>query len=565
MQLIIDGKNAILKQGSSFDYVSENRSFSDADDYTLSITLPLSGCASNIDIFGHIDRKDITARSAVFPASIIDGTFSKHGVITVVEASDVEIKCQFLEGRSVQNFDTTFDDIYINDLDLGLYSIIGLPADPDVFLRPGSGCEAVVLPWVNDNTGDIMNCMELRDGRLVWAQSTRDMGGVSFMPYLITIARRICNCVGYQCDFSQWESSDDRFLLVCNALPYTWDIYSYARALPHWSVAQFFEELERILVCEIDIDHRDKSIAMRFCSDIDPMASEVRLDNVLDSFSADLSYDDSMCQYKGVANIRYKECSYSMWKYYQCEWLIGMLKAKGYYREFDTVSEFLEYFVSVSGRPSRVTRDDYDYLYYVKETDRYYLYRNWRNPGLGSPSTRLEVNQFGDRIVDNDSDNNLELEMAPACIDRADNDHGDCLFLQFSSYAEDSAVDENGITQPVAYATLMNGEPDGKPEYYDRIYLAYWDGSWTGSSQYPPCPDNSPLNLKHRYATYLKGTDIDPKHRVKFSWISDTLPSPRSVFNICGKRYLCEKITATFTENGMSQLLKGEFFPLIEN
>lgn len=32
--------------------------------------------------------------------------------------------------------------------------------------------------------------------------------------------------------------------------------------------------------------------------------------------------------------------------------------------------------------------------------------------------------------------------------------------------------------------------------------------------------------------------------------------SVRSVFHIKGKHYLCKKITATFTENGMSQLLK---------
>lgn len=381
------------------------------------------------------------------------------------------------------------------------------------------------------------------------------------MPYLITIAKRICDCIGYQCDFSQWESSDDRFLLICNALPYTWDIHSYARALPHWSVAQFFEELEKILVCEIDIDHRDKSIAMRFCSDIDPMALEVRLDNVLDSFSADLSYDDSMCQYKGVANIRYKECSYSMWKYYQCEWLIEMLKAKGYYKECDTLDEFHTIFGY--GSPIIIGKPDYDSIYYIKELDRYYVWSAVKIIVTGHLYT--EINQFGDRIFNSDSENNMELETAPAEIKWTDSDYGLTLFLQFSSYAEDSQIDENGIKQPMAYATLMNGEPDGKPEYYDRIYLAYWDGSWTGSSQYPPCPDNSPLNLKHRYATYLKGTDIDPKHRVKFSWISDTLPSPRSVFNICGKRYLCEKITATFTENGMSQLLKGEFFPLIEN
>ena len=121
MQLIIDGKNAVLKKGSSFDYISENRSFSDADDYTLSITLPLSGCPENLDIFGHVDRMDIDSRHIVLEASIIDRAFSKNGIITVVEATEVEVKCQFLEGRSVQNFLTTFDDVYINELSLGSY------------------------------------------------------------------------------------------------------------------------------------------------------------------------------------------------------------------------------------------------------------------------------------------------------------------------------------------------------------------------------------------------------------------------------------------------------------
>ena len=42
------------------------------------------------------------------------------------------------------------------------------------------------------------------------------------------------------------------------------------------------------------------------------------------------------------------------------------------------------------------------------------------------------------------------------------------------------------------------------------------------------------------------------------------IPDVRSVFLIRGKRYICEKITATFTENGMSQLLKGVFYPIAE-
>ena len=59
--------------------------------------------------------------------------------------------------------------------------------------------------------------------------------------------------------------------------------------------------------------------------------------------------------------------------------------------------------------------------------------------------------------------------------------------------------------------------------------------------------------------------NIDPKMKTTFKFLSDTIPDVRSVFHIRGKRYICEKITATFTEkNGMSQLLKGVFYPMQE-
>ncbi len=57
---------------------------------------------------------------------------------------------------------------------------------------------------------------------------------------------------------------------------------------------------------------------------------------------------------------------------------------------------------------------------------------------------------------------------------------------------------------------------------------------------------------------------INPKLKTTFKFLADTIPNPRAVFFIKGKKYLCEKITATFSENGMSQLLKGIFYPIVD-
>lgn len=59
MNIIIDNKRAVLKSGSSFEYIAENRYFTGSDSYTLTITFPLKGCKENIEIFGHINRMDV--------------------------------------------------------------------------------------------------------------------------------------------------------------------------------------------------------------------------------------------------------------------------------------------------------------------------------------------------------------------------------------------------------------------------------------------------------------------------------------------------------------------------
>ncbi len=157
MQIYVNGKLAALKKGTSFEYVAENRMFSGSDGYTLSITFPLRQCQNNIEIFGHINRMDVLASNVIFDCEIRDRNFYKAGSITITEIDDSEVKTQFLEGRSKQNFDKTFDDIFINELDLGSAQgcIDSSPADAWNPVRQQMKC--VALPWVNEASGNIQN------------------------------------------------------------------------------------------------------------------------------------------------------------------------------------------------------------------------------------------------------------------------------------------------------------------------------------------------------------------------------------------------------------------------
>lgn len=160
MEIIINNQQAILEQGTSFDFIAENRLFTGSDSYTLTITFPLRGCAQNIAIFGHIHRAEVAKNKVVFDCEIRDRDFYRSGTITITEISDVEVKTQFLEGRSEQNFDETFDDIYLNELDLGYptsrVAVAGHCMDD---MRPYPDNFWIPLPWVNNTSGNIQNEM----------------------------------------------------------------------------------------------------------------------------------------------------------------------------------------------------------------------------------------------------------------------------------------------------------------------------------------------------------------------------------------------------------------------
>lgn len=177
MQIYINNKLAALKQGTSFEYVSENRLFSGSNGYTLTITFSLKDCPQNQQIFGHINRADVSAGMVVFDCEIRDKSFYKFGCITITEINEAEVKTQFLNGRSELNFDSSFGKVYINELDLGKPATTSpsgvVPAHAWWYVDWST--EAVALPWVNDASGNIQNCATYNGTSYVWHSDTRGL------------------------------------------------------------------------------------------------------------------------------------------------------------------------------------------------------------------------------------------------------------------------------------------------------------------------------------------------------------------------------------------------------
>lgn len=597
MEIRINGRDAVLKSGTSFEYVAENRLFSGSDGYTLSITFPLKDCPENIAVFGNINRADVIARKVIYECEIRHGKFFKFGSITVNEINASEVKCQFLEGRSERNFSQSFDDIYINELDLGSWPS-GKPAPAQAWW-PGNSSrpEAVALPWVNDYSGNIQNLAEYvidnanqNRGHHEWHTDT---WGLSWQPYLITIVARICEAVGYSCDLSEWERSEEhRYLLVCNTLPAAWYTPQYARALPHWTVAEFFEKLELFLNAEFEINHRAKSVGFAFTQSVLKASGTVQLRDVIDEHSTEVSVEDARCEYQEAKNLVYKECDHAVWKYYSCDWFIKAWKDRAVV--YNSMSELLAAnrgWRTWDGQHHR--NSQIDRLLYAKDADAYFVIRAVsRSAYFDRIRLRFTykcvlqpVNMFGGRIVDeSENADQIEIEFVPARIDYTEEKYGKVLFLSFSGYDEDNAEGEDESNYPFMQThpiqSLEAGEKEKKAEYYDRIYIGFWDGSQNHGSKLPSpwtediliADDWSNFNYLHFNMRLNNGAlnsrrivhRIDLKKKITFKFIADNIPDVRAVFNIHGKNYVCEKITATFTEQGMSQLLKGVFYPIAE-
>ena len=621
----------MLKSGFSFDYVTENRLFLGRDGYTLSMAFPLKDCPENIEIFGQIHRADVTKNKINFECSIISGRTSLFGTLSVVKISETEVECQFSEGRCAQTVADPFDETFINELELGRQPDTGSYTPEQAWRGIANGNNEVALPWINEAyPTQFNNWVVYENNSYKWDKNvyvnrrpttehmaSLNASSLSWQPYLIFIAKKICDAIGYTYDFSEWENSDYRYIIICNTLPYTWTegaLRDYKSILPKWTVTEFFEKLELLLMCEFDIDHKAGHITFSLSKTKLAQIQPVEITDVVDDYSAEIAKDSDSCDYIGSKRLAYKECSHAMQPFYSCDWFIASYTNVKEYanvnaiiaankRHMLTASDGKQY--AAYGDGARLTEHSFGepsvwdatyHLMYSKNDDTYFTFRSigvhsdasGRRPGGAQMYVLQPINVFGSGSEESDDVDTEEIEFVPVCVNDThisdDDDKGYMMFLSFSSYQDDvtdnSSSDANTVRQPLPVSSLVAGKKEEKTDYYDVIYIGFWDGAVPNYGKTPyPMIDSvnvtqdwtyfsnhlSDLRLSGRTRNLNSQVpSINPKQKFKFSWLADEIPNPRATFFIKGKKYICEKITATFTENGMSQLLKGEFYPVLE-
>ena len=630
MQVIIDGRTAVLKQDTSFEYISENRLFTDSDGYSLKIEFPLAGCPENIEIFGRLTRMERKPEKIFFEAQIIDRSLRLRGALAIISFDNKTVSGQFLEGRSADNYYSILDKIYIDELDLGEPPYVDATADTNRWdaINPENfnTLKCVALPWVNDSAEGFLNNawnapLKIDENGIQstdrFNQDAIDVG-ISWQTWLIFIAKRICSEIGYTCNFSEWENSELKYLLVCNTLPGSWDMPGFANALPHWTVKEFFDNIGDFLYAEFDINSSKKYVGMRFSKDITKESGFIELNNILDDFSTenDIS-EDVTSKYKGSKVLKYPDRDDDEWKLLCCPGGIdyAIKKTGTDVIEYETYNEFKNDYIQYRSFQNYDEDSNFhrhgntlpNIICYIKELDTYYtlIYKSKRIKGvtwtgrvyvyvIDYVTRPIPLNIFG--VEEEDTE---DLAVCPVRIAHTDENYQQVMFLAPNAMSdetenlsrEDDTDDKDYLNRHLTNLdtsitrTMKSYTKTEKGSgFYDEIFVAFYgpgiptidisnapivdysevNNEWNPAARYIDKNNPKKVSIRRTKEAITENyQEIDYKQKTTVKFLSEELPDVRAIFLIKGRRYLCEKITTTFSDKGRSKLMKGVFYPLV--
>lgn len=328
--LYLNGKRAVIDEKQTVKFVRENTYFTKTGTYTYDITLPAL-CPENIAIFGHIYRKDQRkAVNTTFNARLhVDNMDILNGTATITNVTETSIKVQLMGGNSELNFYSKNENRFIDELPLGTwYDVEGVTSSDPTMRTMAEQISAtfqkdinnlnieeayknlckklwnentkeapvdwVALPCINENYDVTCNNFGIKtysdnkgNSKRCPAINNIDTVYLSAQPYLVQMIERVFNNLGYPVQENCLRDNEFFMHLVIVTAN---NRSAIARALPHWTVAQFIEEIENLFAVVFFIDESSKKTSIRSRADYYKENVEY-IDNILEEYSVSIEPD----------------------------------------------------------------------------------------------------------------------------------------------------------------------------------------------------------------------------------------------------------------------------------
>ena len=589
-ELYIDGQLAALPEGFNITFTSENPYFTRSSNYSLDIELPMP---ANHAIFKHVNRLDVTKKKTILPATlIVDARCLLYGSAVLLSVEDALVKVQLVSGNAEFNL-LTNDDLYIDELDLGTY-FLPITDRPFGDFLPSSrmtayygsvdDAEVVWLPvfYQEVKQENLNNNVQYEDGNNNFLPCPEFLR-TCVQPYLLTVIKKLVEHFGYILDTSFFNNNFLRNIYICSAVP----SLQLADALPHWTISDFFDELEKFLCAITIVDENTKTVRFVGLNDYFSNSDKEVINNssLLREFEVEIE-DNKNDKDISSGNVSYNLPSYTDDGYWRLD------------KDLLDAAHKIEYANYLDMKHAYDTMD--------KEERKKAIFilgkRCYINYSKDNKDTLREVNLYSDLIRNPESsDPDTSLKITPAKIAQYDIGMYKFLLHNFDYVKTDTslvlnipvvsyyraAYDQNPFNiQEAIEGNVELQEKRKKNEYmevaintgkFNRQNVTYSGQTHAYDYAYPftdyqqktgaqltdflpyslslndVCPDS----VGHRLSV-LKMFHSNIPYTIQFQ--ADKLPDVNKVFLIGNKQFLCEKIETEIDADGLSKVLKGTFY-----
>ncbi len=485
-----------------------------------------------------------------------------------------------------------------------------LPIDLTTANFVGQEGVAVLSP-VNDETNQIVaNRVSVIHDTSVTLNGQTVYGNHQFMldlalqPYLFYILRKVLEHEGYTVKRNDFDCDPWNRLVIVSAAK----TGQLKDALPHWTAYKLIDEVRKLLNATFIFDDAAKTVVIASTTEL-ASTGTVAYDPE-DDFSVE--HEDDGLDSLSTSNIAYNFDSSENRDWREC---ITQDVMKQYdIKEYDSLRDLQTAEAAMTDREKRTT--------IFKAAGWYYIWAELPEDSYGLSDTetwqRTMCGQFNPVVRDIDSDSTQELNICPAAMYmRLDYDDGDTVSTE-KWWRKMDAMEKLYIWIPSVTnekeASVQDMEVDDDGDYYSTVqdamqgstdetttstdddtrmpvaFVANCVVNWKSrdSTPYSSTLDDedtrfrtpalytdwrvwplyhqgetASLSLEYSYdgtSRFPATTTVDAHNLQTIKFITDDIPDPSLVYIFRGKRYICQKVELSVSDDGISPEKTGYFY-----